>query len=164
MDGAQQADHRAISSRNHAQSGAQPWRNNCARLLDRRPAIARRRRPAFGRCARPARNEVRAAACHGRPPCATSAHGVARAVACTMGRRARRRPSVSRGNRHFTVGGGRLRQSGPLPEGRLLRQPALEGLMRSERTDSPRQVGRNKFRRSEVAAAAAQSGGGSGGF
>ncbi|KZV18827.1 hypothetical protein F511_18752 [Dorcoceras hygrometricum] len=54
---------------------------------------------------------------------------------------------VSRGNRHFTVGGGRLRQSGPRPEGRLLRQPALEGLTRSARTDSPRKVGRNKFRR-----------------
>ncbi|KZV44385.1 hypothetical protein F511_24088 [Dorcoceras hygrometricum] len=54
---------------------------------------------------------------------------------------------VSRGNRHFTVGGGRLRQSGPRSEGRLLRQPALEGLTRSARTDSPRQVGRNKFRR-----------------
>ncbi|KZV58183.1 hypothetical protein F511_35098 [Dorcoceras hygrometricum] len=65
---------------------------------------------------------------------------------------------VSRGNRHFTVGGGRLRQSGPRPEGRLLRQPALEGLTRSARTDSPRQVDRNKFRQSE-AAAAAQGGG-----
>ncbi|KZV18973.1 hypothetical protein F511_26987 [Dorcoceras hygrometricum] len=54
---------------------------------------------------------------------------------------------VPRGNRHFTVGGGRLRQSGPRPEERLLRQPALEGLTRSARTDSPRQVGRNKFRR-----------------
>ncbi|KZV56936.1 hypothetical protein F511_16881 [Dorcoceras hygrometricum] len=54
---------------------------------------------------------------------------------------------VSRGNRHFTVGGGRLRQSGPRPEGRLLRQPALEGMTRSARTDSPHQVGRNKFRR-----------------
>ncbi|KZV36933.1 laccase-12-like [Dorcoceras hygrometricum] len=43
---------------------------------------------------------------------------------------------VSRGNRHFTVGGGRLRQSGPRPEGRLLRQSTLEGLTRSARTDS----------------------------
>ncbi|KZV26494.1 hypothetical protein F511_19791 [Dorcoceras hygrometricum] len=50
-------------------------------------------------------------------------------------------PPVSRGNRHFTVGGGRLRQSGPRPEGRLLRQPALEGLTRSARMDSPRKVG-----------------------
>ncbi|KZV07110.1 hypothetical protein F511_45409 [Dorcoceras hygrometricum] len=54
---------------------------------------------------------------------------------------------VSRGNQHFTVDGGRLLQSGPRPERRLLRQPALEGLTISARTDSPRQVGRNKFRR-----------------
>ncbi|KZV25303.1 triadin-like [Dorcoceras hygrometricum] len=67
---------------------------------------------------------------------------------------------VSRGNRHFTVGGGRLRQSGPRPEGRLLRQPALEGLTRSARTDSPRKVGRNKFRRG--AATRRRKGGGSG--
>ncbi|KZV26611.1 hypothetical protein F511_08135 [Dorcoceras hygrometricum] len=68
---------------------------------------------------------------------------------------------VSRGNRHFTVGGGRLRQSGPRPKGRLIRQPALEVLTRSARTDSPRQVDRNKFRRSKAAAAL---GGGGGGF
>ncbi|KZV36934.1 hypothetical protein F511_18092 [Dorcoceras hygrometricum] len=61
---------------------------------------------------------------------------------------------VSRGNRHFTVGGGRLRQSGPRPEGRLLRQTALEGLTRSTWMDSPRKVGRNKFRRGAAAAAA----------
>ncbi|KZV43342.1 pectinesterase [Dorcoceras hygrometricum] len=60
---------------------------------------------------------------------------------------------VSRGNRHFTVDGGRLRQSGPLPDTRLLRQPTLEGLTRSAWTDSPRQVGRNKFRRLEAVAA-----------
>ncbi|KZV38196.1 hypothetical protein F511_14393 [Dorcoceras hygrometricum] len=62
---------------------------------------------------------------------------------------------VSRGNRHFTVDGGRLRQSGPRPDTRLLRQPALEGLTRSARTDSPRRVGRNSFRRLKAAAAAA---------
>ncbi|KZV17603.1 hypothetical protein F511_15000 [Dorcoceras hygrometricum] len=60
---------------------------------------------------------------------------------------------VSRGNRHFTVGGGRLRQSGPRPEGRLLRQPAIEGLTRSARMDSPRKVDRNKS--DHLAAAAA---------
>ncbi|KZV35806.1 hypothetical protein F511_33888 [Dorcoceras hygrometricum] len=53
---------------------------------------------------------------------------------------------VSRGNRHFTVGGGRRRQSGPRPESRILRQPALEGLTRSARMDSLRPVGRNNFR------------------
>ncbi|KZV36945.1 hypothetical protein F511_19116 [Dorcoceras hygrometricum] len=40
---------------------------------------------------------------------------------------------------------GRYRQSGPRPETRLLRQPALEGLTRSARTDSPRQIGRKRF-------------------
>ncbi|KZV18110.1 hypothetical protein F511_19131 [Dorcoceras hygrometricum] len=67
---------------------------------------------------------------------------------------------VSRGNRHFTVGGGRLRQSGPHSEVRLLRQPTLEGLMRSAQTDSPLQVGRNKFRRSKAAAQGSVGGGG----
>ncbi|KZV51677.1 Tau class glutathione S-transferase [Dorcoceras hygrometricum] len=61
----------------------------------------------------------------------------------------------SRGNRHFTVDGGRLRQSGPRPDTRLLRQPALEGLTRSTRTDSPRRVGRNRFRQLKAATAAA---------
>ncbi|KZV34495.1 hypothetical protein F511_17095 [Dorcoceras hygrometricum] len=61
---------------------------------------------------------------------------------------------VSRGNRHFTVGSGRLRQSGPRPEGRLLRQPALECLTRSVRTDSPRKVDRNKSDHLAAAAAA----------
>ncbi|KZV26529.1 UDP-glucuronate:xylan alpha-glucuronosyltransferase 3-like [Dorcoceras hygrometricum] len=59
---------------------------------------------------------------------------------------------VSRGNRHFTVGDGRLRQSGPQSEGRLLCQPALEGLTRSSRTDSTRKFGGNKFRRGAAAA------------
>ncbi|KZV16938.1 hypothetical protein F511_23105 [Dorcoceras hygrometricum] len=41
----------------------------------------------------------------------------------------------------------------------FLRQPPLEGLTRSARTDSPRQVGRNNFRRHVAAAAAAFRGG-----
>ncbi|KZV21854.1 hypothetical protein F511_19784 [Dorcoceras hygrometricum] len=40
---------------------------------------------------------------------------------------------------------GRYRQSGPRPETRLLRQPALEGLTRSARTDSPRRIGRKRI-------------------
>ncbi|KZV50567.1 2-aminoethanethiol dioxygenase-like [Dorcoceras hygrometricum] len=40
---------------------------------------------------------------------------------------------------------GRYRQSGPRPEKRLLRQPALEGLTISARTDSPRRIGRKQF-------------------
>ncbi|KZV55757.1 hypothetical protein F511_21253 [Dorcoceras hygrometricum] len=71
---------------------------------------------------------------------------------------------VSRGNRHFTVDCGRLRQSGPRPETRLLRQPALEGLKRSARTDSPRQDWPEQFPAREAAASAATSGGGGDGF
>ncbi|KZV49169.1 hypothetical protein F511_04438 [Dorcoceras hygrometricum] len=69
---------------------------------------------------------------------------------------------ASRGNRHFTVGGGRLRQSGPRPEGRLLRQPALEGLTRSAQTETPQKVGRNKIPAWEAAAAQSDGGGGGG--
>ncbi|KZV38758.1 Antitermination NusB domain-containing protein isoform 1 [Dorcoceras hygrometricum] len=47
--------------------------------------------------------------------------------------------------RLFSVDCGRLRQSGPRPEPRLLRQAALEALTNSARTDSPRRIGRNKF-------------------
>ncbi|KZV40522.1 hypothetical protein F511_37826 [Dorcoceras hygrometricum] len=71
---------------------------------------------------------------------------------------------VSQGNRHFTVGDGRLRQSGPRLDLRLLRQPALEGLTRSAWTDSPRRVGRNRFRQLKAATAAALGGGGGGLF
>ncbi|KZV06908.1 hypothetical protein F511_45609 [Dorcoceras hygrometricum] len=40
---------------------------------------------------------------------------------------------------------GRNRQSGLRPETRLLRQPTLEGLTRSARTDSPRRIGQKQF-------------------
>ncbi|KZV29133.1 hypothetical protein F511_40136 [Dorcoceras hygrometricum] len=40
---------------------------------------------------------------------------------------------------------GRYRQSGLRPEPRLLRQPALEALTNSTRTDSPRRVGRKQL-------------------
>ncbi|KZV52405.1 hypothetical protein F511_32126 [Dorcoceras hygrometricum] len=56
--------------------------------------------------------------------------------------------------RIFSVDYGRNRQSGPRPEPRLLCQPALEALTNSARTDSPRRIGRNEFRRLEAAAAA----------
>ncbi|KZV46206.1 hypothetical protein F511_20028 [Dorcoceras hygrometricum] len=62
----------------------------------------------------------------------------------------------SRGNWHFTVDCGRLLQSGPRPDTRLLRQPALEGLTRSARTDSPRQDWPEQF-------PVKRSGGGGGG-
>ncbi|KZV38427.1 hypothetical protein F511_37334 [Dorcoceras hygrometricum] len=64
------------------------------------------------------------------------------------------------GKRHFTVGGGKYRQSGPRPETGFLRQHALEGLTRSARTDSPRQDWPETiFRRAAAAAAASNDGG-----
>ncbi|KZV57721.1 hypothetical protein F511_24403 [Dorcoceras hygrometricum] len=131
------AQHRATSAavmRDHRASRARPaahdqWRNIAQRF---------------------ARNTA-ASAGH----CASSVRPLAdKRLITLLETRAWLRP-VSRGNRHFTVGGGRLRQSGPRPEERLLRQPALEGLTRSARMDSPRQVGRNKFRRSKAATAVA---------
>ncbi|KZV53517.1 dystroglycan-like [Dorcoceras hygrometricum] len=53
-----------------------------------------------------------------------------------------------------------IRQSGPRPEARLLHQPALEGLTRSTRTDSPRKTDRSKS--DQLAAAAVEAGGGGG--
>ncbi|KZV49799.1 putative LRR receptor-like serine/threonine-protein kinase [Dorcoceras hygrometricum] len=50
-----------------------------------------------------------------------------------------------------------VHQLGPRPEGRLLRQPALEGLKTSTRTDSPRKTDRSK---SDQLAAAVEAGGG----
>ncbi|KZV24143.1 hypothetical protein F511_18549 [Dorcoceras hygrometricum] len=44
----------------------------------------------------------------------------------------------------FTVGGGRFVQSSPRSEARFLRQPALEDLTRSVRTEPPRNGDRNK--------------------
>ncbi|KZV47912.1 hypothetical protein F511_28760 [Dorcoceras hygrometricum] len=55
-----------------------------------------------------------------------------------------------------------IRQSGPRPEGRLLRQPTLEGLTRSARTDSPRKTDRSKSDQSTAAAAARGKHGGGG--
>ncbi|KZV42346.1 hypothetical protein F511_40409 [Dorcoceras hygrometricum] len=56
-------------------------------------------------------------------------------IATLLATRAWLRP-VSRGNRHFTVDCGRQRQSGPRPDTRLLRQPALE---------RPDEIGANGF-------------------
>ncbi|KZV36726.1 hypothetical protein F511_07995 [Dorcoceras hygrometricum] len=64
---------------------------------------------------------------------------------------------VSRGNRHFTVDCGGLRQSDPRSETRILRQPALEDLKRLAWTDSPRQDWPEQIpeKRRRLAAAAA---------
>ncbi|KZT76435.1 hypothetical protein F511_46540 [Dorcoceras hygrometricum] len=66
----------------------------------------------------------------------------------------------------------RLRQSGPRPDSRLLRQTALEVLTRSARSDSPRktrpernsgEVGRRRRRTAAAAAAAVEREGEGGG-
>ncbi|KZV52310.1 hypothetical protein F511_37700 [Dorcoceras hygrometricum] len=137
-----------------------------------RHASPRHARPALARDeARPPSREI---SDHRMPPCEKEAPAFAplRGPAHTI-RQYRidqiRKPGsdttvVSRGHRHFTVDCGRQSQSGPRPKTGFLRQPALEGLTRSARTDSPRRVVRNKFRRLEAAAAAATRGGGGGGF
>ncbi|KZV32059.1 hypothetical protein F511_31340 [Dorcoceras hygrometricum] len=56
-----------------------------------------------------------------------------------------------------------LRQSGPRPDSRLLRQTALEVLTRSARSDSPRKVGRKLISGDNGAATAAARGGDGGG-
>ncbi|KZV26274.1 hypothetical protein F511_40737 [Dorcoceras hygrometricum] len=56
-----------------------------------------------------------------------------------------------------------LRQSGPRPDSRLLRQTALEVLTRSARSDSPRKVGRKQVSGDNGAATAAARGGDGGG-
>ncbi|KZV22222.1 Linoleoyl-CoA desaturase (ISS) [Dorcoceras hygrometricum] len=56
----------------------------------------------------------------------------------------------SQGDWLFTVGGGRFVQSSPRPEARFLHQPALEGLTRSARTETPRNGDRNKSDQREI--------------
>ncbi|KZV14477.1 hypothetical protein F511_42966 [Dorcoceras hygrometricum] len=59
---------------------------------------------------------------------------------------------------------GRYRQSGPRPDKRLLRHPALEGMTRSARTDSPRRIGRKQFSGEEGGGGGGAHGGGGGGL
>ncbi|KZV30065.1 hypothetical protein F511_06570 [Dorcoceras hygrometricum] len=115
----------------------------------RRPQLVRRRGAQPRAClahhdawpcasTRPPRNRLRVVAGHVRPPCTASARDA--------GFRRTRRPAAVD------------RQSGPRPEVRILRQPALEGLKNSTRTESPRRGDRNKS--DHEAAARAAAGGG----
>ncbi|KZV34428.1 hypothetical protein F511_22262 [Dorcoceras hygrometricum] len=108
-------DHRATSAHGQRATAGHRWRNGLR-------ITAGIGRATCATIARPACNEVHAAAGHGQPPCAASAHG-------------------------------------PRPEARFLRQPALEGLTRSARMETPRKVGRNKFRRGAAATAVVAGGG-----
>ncbi|KZV23833.1 hypothetical protein F511_30587 [Dorcoceras hygrometricum] len=122
----------------------------------------------------PTRNKLRCTACGARPHVpahwpACAQHFAQPAAAVTLGHCA---TIVQAGAlicaRHCAASGHEPRAhmravkgrgSRPRPEGRLLRQPALEGLTRSARTDSPRKTDRSK---SDQLAAAAEAGGGGG--
>ncbi|KZV58071.1 hypothetical protein F511_38680 [Dorcoceras hygrometricum] len=88
---------------------------------------------------------VREAAAKSRPPCAASANGIARDHARGGA------PPCAEAPRPAAVD----RQSGPRSEARILRQPALEGLKNSTRTESPRRGDRNKSDHEAAARAAA---------
>ncbi|KZV49988.1 endoribonuclease Dicer2 [Dorcoceras hygrometricum] len=65
--------------------------------------------------------------------------------------------------RLFSVDCGSLRQSGPRPDLRFLRQAALEALTRSAQTDSPRRTGRKQFSGDDRRRRRRRMGGGGGG-
>ncbi|KZV38713.1 hypothetical protein F511_18703 [Dorcoceras hygrometricum] len=116
--------------------------------------------PAFiGRLSRDhARNARRCIGLHRRNQCAQSPGHLARVarpardVRVSITRPVRDTARARRGGRHRA-----WRRPGPRPDERLLRQPALEGLTRSARTDSPRKVGQNDFPAKRAAAAAAHT-------
>ncbi|KZV31300.1 hypothetical protein F511_16286 [Dorcoceras hygrometricum] len=124
--------HRAAAGRmRRCASSCQSWRTIVRRNSTIAPTCARGQRPLAGHHARPARMVP--------PGCAT-----------------RQRPM----KRQPCAASAHVYARGPRPEAGFLRQPALEGLTRSARTDSPRRIGRNEFRRLEAAAAALDGGGG----
>ncbi|KZV43164.1 hypothetical protein F511_40872 [Dorcoceras hygrometricum] len=97
--------------------------------------------------ARPARNSSASSSAQlcanlGRQ-CATLARGLAAVGQQPCATSAQAYRAAARALAHVHCG--RYRQSGPRPEPRLLRQPALEALMNSARTDSPRRVGRKRI-------------------
>ncbi|KZV51292.1 hypothetical protein F511_05633 [Dorcoceras hygrometricum] len=73
------------------------------------------------------------------------AHVCRAASACDMRIQARGRDASHEEPPHAAADCGSLRQSGPRPDPRLLRQAALEALTRSARTDSPRRTGRKQI-------------------
>ncbi|KZV45790.1 rab9 effector protein with kelch motif-like [Dorcoceras hygrometricum] len=96
-------------------------------------------------CVRPAAS--------GRPPCAASAHSCARWGASMRGGAA----AVSTQILFFVAAVDR--QSGPRPEIRFLRHPALEGLTNSAWTETTRRGDRNKSDHAKNRATVAAGGG-----
>ncbi|KZV26738.1 hypothetical protein F511_20907 [Dorcoceras hygrometricum] len=90
-------------------------RGGSRNLVVRRMCIAARcTEHSHAKCCASPHNDCERQAASGRPPCASSAHAAVD------------------------------HQSGPRPESRRLRQPALEGLTNSARTETPQRGGRNK--------------------
>ncbi|KZV42553.1 hypothetical protein F511_19907 [Dorcoceras hygrometricum] len=126
------AQQRLAVAHHFASNGAKHPAGMCDKRACNHAAFAASARPGPS-ITRPARDGV----AHNARRCASDAHAM----------HARRK-------RHFTVDCGRQRQSGPRPDTRLLRHPALEGVTRSARTDSPRRIGRKQFPARKAAAAA----------
>ncbi|KZV28232.1 eukaryotic translation initiation factor 3 subunit A [Dorcoceras hygrometricum] len=138
------SNNRRGRGRHHVACGARPHacRNECGawrwihQRVEQRPSADRTRL-----CARPATID--------RPPCEKEAPSDRQSDAAMRGRER----AITRGCWAAAHGGGRRlrfhkatvdRQSGPRPDSRHLRQPALEGLTNSARTETPRQADRNK--------------------
>ncbi|KZV38478.1 hypothetical protein F511_40701 [Dorcoceras hygrometricum] len=115
-----------------------PWRRIAARFQHQRRATIGVPRPAI---VVPIAKPLRA---NDRPACGQRAQH--RALSNANG------PDAVRDGGAWTRPTSR---AGPRPDSTLLRQPALEGLTRSARTDSPRRIGRKQFSGKEEAAAAA---------
>ncbi|KZV45048.1 hypothetical protein F511_25465 [Dorcoceras hygrometricum] len=178
----------------HRPATSRPWRNMCAALHACARHKAARLHVVRGAWRTPPQSSRKRArlAAHGRPPpgpflrnrawgnsprlaaqIATSAQAYVRAYARGgRGGRSKRIPcwhlclaptGITR-TRLFSVDCGRYRQSGPRPEPRLLRQPALEALTNSARTDSPRRVGRKRFSGDNGRRRRLEKGGGGGGI
>ncbi|KZV42856.1 hypothetical protein F511_13609 [Dorcoceras hygrometricum] len=154
---------------------ANMWPTGAASCGDHRPALAQRVAMPTGHCASIARGCLRTSARGGAPPCAAAPWPSLRFSILKIKRLYTIRQYVLIRSENLgsdtTVGiritppggaaeeqktcGGRYHQSGPRPEKGFLRQPALEGLTRSARTDSPRQDWPETIFRRHVAVATA---------
>ncbi|KZV32859.1 hypothetical protein F511_06123 [Dorcoceras hygrometricum] len=146
---------RSAAPRNHARrKGARPRapRSGATPLDNCRPAARDDAQRLRNHRRRPASNgaTMRASASFAR--LASSSGANVRTPAAAPSRNIDRPPRISRA----------ASTQRPRPDSTLLRQPALEGLTRSTRTDSPRRIGRKQFSGEEEAAAAARGGGGGG--
>ncbi|KZV22382.1 hypothetical protein F511_25895 [Dorcoceras hygrometricum] len=132
---------RTHASHNHLAMGGEQRRNDpaskrTAALDQPRNGLRKAARPEARPGARRIGHDARQA-CKLRPSLARQAHG----QRASSARDGARRGAAACGG----VGRSIYHQSGPRPEPRLLRQPALEALTNSARTDSPRRVCRKQL-------------------